>query len=172
MRSYSRHFIAVVTLSMQAASCGSTDEGPEGEAEPSTSDPYPDAPEEFDPGPTPAGYTRLVPPPIEGIAPGSDEMYCQWVGTTPDDPQNVLHVLGNQGPAGHHAALYANTKMEPVGTTRLCTDDDMLTVTFLGAVGGEGNDSETVAPGRPSRPAARPSRNRCPRPRRHRGRSR
>jgi hypothetical protein len=57
---------------------------------------------------------------------------------------NVIHVLGDQGPSGHHASLYANTVIEPVGTTRLCKDEDMLTVTFLGAVGGEGNDSETV----------------------------
>jgi hypothetical protein len=98
----------------------------------------------FDPGPVPSGYARYDVPVIRNLEPGSDGMYCQWVAPPFDEAKNVLNVLGLQGQAGHHAALYANSKIEPVGTTRLCTDDDMLTVTFLGAIGGEGTAGPAV----------------------------
>jgi hypothetical protein len=79
------------------------------------------------------------------VQPGDDKMYCQWIAPPSIAKQNVLDVTGVQGPAGHHAALYANSKIEDVGTTRECSDDDMVTVTFLGAVGGEGTAGPAVS---------------------------
>jgi len=72
-------------------------------------------------------------------------MYCQWVAAPANRPQNVITVTGLQGPAGHHATLYANSVIENVGTSRICKDEDMVSVTFLGAVGGEGTAGPAVS---------------------------
>jgi hypothetical protein len=120
------------------AACGSNDPKTHAEPQPSGTD-------TFDPGPVPEGYTRYDVPDISDLQPGADEMWCQWIAAPSDQVQNVLSVQGKQGVAGHHAALYANSVIEPVGTTRICKDEDMLTVTFLGAVGGEGTAGPVVS---------------------------
>lgn len=99
---------------------------------------------EFDPGPVPAGFQRFEMP-VVTVQPGEDKMFCQWVAPPSGPAQNVLEVTGLQGLAGHHATVYANSKIEEVGTTRECSDDDMVTVTFLGAVGGEGTAGPAVS---------------------------
>jgi hypothetical protein len=129
---------ATLLALLAAIGCGTSDT-----RSASGNPPY-SAPGKFDPGPVPAGYTRYEVPVIANLEPGSDQMFCQWVAPPSDQAQNVLSVQGSQGPAGHHATLYANSKIEAVGTTRPCSDDDMLTVTFLGAVGGEGTAGPAV----------------------------
>jgi hypothetical protein len=93
----------------------------------------------FNPEAAPAGYTRLVAPPVNSIQPGSDEEHCQWVAAPSTEDRDVLSVLGTQSFGGHHAALYASTKTRvSVGESHLCTEDDMMSFSFLGAIGGEG----------------------------------
>jgi hypothetical protein len=89
------------------------------------------------PSPAP-GHTRMVTPPITGIAPGSDTTYCQWMADASDVSRQIANVEGYQSRGGHHLVLYATAVHEPVGTSRICTDQDMLSITFVGAVGGEG----------------------------------
>jgi hypothetical protein len=92
----------------------------------------------FDPPPAAAGFTRYVTPVIEGIAGGTSNIWCQWLTEPADEDQDVLSVTGLQSKYGHHVVLYASTAAQPVGTSRLCKPDDMLTVQFLGGIGGEG----------------------------------
>ena len=95
----------------------------------------------FNPSDAPAGYVRFVTPTVKGIKPGDDLTYCQWLADASTTDIDVASVIGNQSRSGHHASLYATKVREAVGTSRLCTDQDMLSVTFLGAVGGEGVSS-------------------------------
>jgi hypothetical protein len=93
---------------------------------------------EFSPPDPSPGHERMIAPPVLGIAPGSDVMYCQWLADPLDVSRQIVNVEGYQSSGGHHMVLYATTVHEPVGTSRPCTDQDMVSITFVGAVGGEG----------------------------------
>ena len=92
----------------------------------------------FSPPPPTPGHTRMIAPPVPDIAPGKDVTYCQWMADASDVSRQIANVEGYQSHGGHHLVLYATTVREPVGTSRVCTDQDMLSITFVGAVGGEG----------------------------------
>lgn len=93
-------------------------------------------PDTSDTGPA-AGYTRFTPEAID-VGPGDDKTYCQWVAAPADKDMDILDITGLQTFPGHHALLYSTPVNEPVGTTRLCTNDDQATMKLLGGVGGEG----------------------------------
>lgn len=108
-----------------------------------TNDPYIAG---FAPPPPSPDHTRMVAPAIHDLVPGDDVTYCQWLTEPEDVARQIVNVEGHQSPGGHHLVLYATTVIEPVGTTRICTDQDMISITFVGAVGGEGNTSAVKLP--------------------------
>jgi len=94
----------------------------------------------FDPPPAPDGYTRFVTPTVKGIQPGDNLEMCQWVAPAADTAQDVLDITGFQSATGHHAVLYATTETNfKVGESHPCTVDDMISISFLGGIGGEGS---------------------------------
>lgn len=100
----------------------------------------------FDPPPVADGYTRFVLPGIERLQPGEDKMFCQWIQLASDQDVDVLDVEGYQSVTGHHLVLYSSSEKEAVGTSRECTTDDMVSVEFLGGIGGEGGANATKLP--------------------------
>lgn len=92
----------------------------------------------FAPAALQPGYTRFISPPVKSLPPGTNEEYCQWVALPADQDRDVLSLMGVQSRGGHHAVLYASTRMQPVGESHVCTEDDMVSFSFLGAIGGEG----------------------------------
>lgn len=106
-----------------------------------SSNPYVDG---FSPPAPAAGYQRFIAPPVRGVNPGDDVTFCQWLQGPSDQDRLVVATGGYQSLGGHHFTLYATKIQEVVGTSRICTQDDMLSVTFLGAVGGEGMGSNVV----------------------------
>lgn len=101
----------------------------------------------FEPPPVPAGYKRYITPVVHDLQPGQDIMLCQWLDIANADDFDIVDVRGDQTESGHHVALYSSSKIEPIGTSRECTVDDMVSVEFLGAVGGEAvNGGTTVLP--------------------------
>lgn len=97
--------------------------------------------------PAPAnGYQRFVLPPVMDVQPGDDLNYCQWVAPVSDTDRQVINTTGYQTPGGHHMVLYATTLNEPVGTSRICTTEDMLHISFLGGIGGENGADATDLP--------------------------
>jgi hypothetical protein len=84
------------------------------------------------------GYTRFVMPQVTQLQPGDDLMFCQWVAPPSETERQIVDTQGYQSTGGHHIALYATSQSEPIGTSRICTIRDMLTVNFVGAVGAEG----------------------------------
>src|ERR1700690_539447 len=102
--------------------------------------PGPDYVAGFDPGAVPDGYTRYLTPIVTNIAPGENIEYCQWVAPASDSAQDVLDFVGKQSATGHHAVLYATTNTAyAVGESHECTVADMIPLSFIGALGGEGN---------------------------------
>jgi hypothetical protein len=94
---------------------------------------------DFNPGTLEAGYQRFVSPIIKDIKPGADAEWCQYLQGPSDKPIDIIDLVGYQSATGHHAVMYATTDNSyPVGESHLCTEDDMLHISFLGAVGGEG----------------------------------
>src|SRR6185312_17375356 len=92
----------------------------------------------FDPPPVEAGYTRFVTPVVEDLKPGANIEYCAWVAAPAEKTQDVLAFSGKQSATGHHVVLYATSEKYPVGESHVCTTEDMLSVSFVGGVGGEG----------------------------------
>lgn len=92
----------------------------------------------FAPLPPADGYTRFMMPTVPDLQPGDDLMFCQWVAAPEDVDRQIIDTTGFQSKGGHHIALYATSQIEKVGTSRICTVRDMLTVNFVGAVGAEG----------------------------------
>jgi hypothetical protein len=100
--------------------------------------------EGFNPPAAQSGYLRYVAPAIHKVMPGDDLNECQWLEQPADHDRLVVATGGYQSKGGHHCTLYATKLMEKNGTSRICTNDDMLNVSFLGAIGGEGNGSNVV----------------------------
>lgn len=99
----------------------------------------------FDPPPAAPGYTRFVTPVVQNIQPGADVEYCQWVAGPSDKDRDVIDVTGLQSMTGHHAVLYATTETNfKVGESHICTVDDMLTISFIGGIGGEGTGASAA----------------------------
>ncbi|MHB1844927.1 MAG: hypothetical protein ACYCWW_08860 [Deltaproteobacteria bacterium] len=92
----------------------------------------------FNPPAVASGYTRYVTP-VVTIPAGGDQLWCQYVSAPFTQDQLILDVMGEQSTFGHHIVVYATTTGAPIGTSRACTNQDMLSVRFLGAIGGEGN---------------------------------
>src|SRR5205807_525242 len=92
----------------------------------------------FNPPPVADGFQRFVTPPIRDIAPGTDDMWCQWIAPPADADHDVVIVEGLQSKFGHHVVLYATSVIQPVGTSRRCSDMNVLEIDYLGAIGGEG----------------------------------
>jgi hypothetical protein len=115
-----------------AACGGSGDSNPEpsDKGEPSTKAFAPPAPQE--------GFTRLEAPVVHGIEPGGDISYCQFVMAPVDHDIDILDMTGYQSTSGHHSLAYTTTQDVPVGTSRICTDEDDMQGGFLGGTGGEG----------------------------------
>jgi hypothetical protein len=85
------------------------------------------------------GYTRFVTPTVSDLQPGDNVEYCQWVAAASSQAKDVLAIDGAQSRTGHHATIYATTETQfAVGESHICTTDDMLSITFVGAIGGEG----------------------------------
>jgi hypothetical protein len=99
----------------------------------------------FDPPPVAAGYTRFITPPLQNIPAGSSLEWCQWVAAPSDEVQDVLNATGMQSQFGHHVVLYAQSEIEPVGTSRICTSGDTLSIQYLGGIGGDGVSSADIA---------------------------
>jgi len=91
----------------------------------------------FTPPAAPAGYQRFVTPVIKALPPGSDTMWCQYIAAPFDKDTDVIDLVGSQSKGGHHLILYGTDSAQPVGTSRECNSGDMLSVHYLGAIGGE-----------------------------------
>ncbi|HMJ51614.1 MAG TPA: hypothetical protein VK540_06040 [Polyangiaceae bacterium] len=107
----------------------------------------PGTPEGFNPSPAAAGYTRIVSPVVRGIQPGADLTVCQYVQAPLDRDIDILDAQGYQSAAGHHAVAFASTANVPVGTSGPCTEQDNLSGSFLGGIGGEGGGGVTLPEG-------------------------
>lgn len=99
----------------------------------------------FNPPPVADGYTRFVSPIVKDIEPGANVEWCQWVAAPSDVDRDVMDLTGLQSATGHHAVLYATTATNfTVGESHECTIDDMLHISFVGAIGGEGTASSAA----------------------------
>jgi hypothetical protein len=101
----------------------------------------------FDPPAAKSGYTRYVTPVVDGIKPGDDVEYCEWVAPAATEDQDVLDFTGDQSATGHHAILFATTETNfKVGESHICTTDDMISVSFIGAITGATGNGLTRLP--------------------------
>src|SRR5262245_13635752 len=113
-----RPFASALPLVLFLVACGSdparTPEGedPEGPGESPT-----DVHGNFAPPPPAEGYTRLTAPVIEGIEPGADRQFCQYVYAPLDHDMDILDVQGFQSRSSHHAVAYAVTDFKALGTS-------------------------------------------------------
>lgn len=101
----------------------------------------------FDPPAEGEGFTRYILPPIAEIGPGKEAMWCQWITEASTEERDVLDIAGFQSFGGHHVIFYATTDIQPVGTVRECVDNDLVSIRYLGGIGGEGVTSTNLPPG-------------------------
>lgn len=95
----------------------------------------------------PANGYQIILPIQKGLQPGADNEICTWTDLVVDHNVDVRAVQAFQTVGGHHVVLYTTTKLQPPGTTRVCTDDDMTTFRFSAGSGGEGQYGKNEAPG-------------------------
>ena len=97
--------------------------------------------------PKPANGYQLIMPIAKGLAPGADNEVCTWTSLVVDHDVDIRSVQGFQTLGGHHVVLFSTSKLQPPGTTRTCSDDDMATFRFAAGAGGEGQTAKNEAPG-------------------------
>src|SRR5262245_28613358 len=143
--------LAFLGLMLFAMACsGSKNDAPKPAEQPPPStapSPYIDG---FSPPPVADGFTRYILPPIRGIKPGYDHMWCQYLeAPATDQDYDIVWVDGVQSKGGHHLVLYSTTGPVTPAATEECVDADMVSVRFLGGVGGEGATSlsKVLVPG-------------------------
>jgi hypothetical protein len=95
----------------------------------------------------PANGYQIVMPIVKALQPGADNEICTWTDIVTDHDVDLRAVQAFQTTGGHHIVLYTTTKVQPPGTTRTCTDDDMVTFRFSAGSGGEGQVGKNEAPG-------------------------
>jgi len=100
----------------------------------------------FNPPPVPAGYKRYITPAVHTLQPGQDLILCQWIDAASVDEIDIADLKGYQTVTGHHVVLYSSAEVEPVGTSRECTAADMVSVQYLGGIGGEGTGALAQLP--------------------------
>jgi hypothetical protein len=81
---------------------------------------------------------QLVMPIVRGIVPGASQEMCTWTDKVLDQDINVKSATGFQTKTGHHIVIYYTTKLQPVGLTRECKDEDMASFRIVIGTGGEG----------------------------------
>jgi hypothetical protein len=90
----------------------------------------------FMPPPVGADEMQVLSPLIKDIPSGADVTYCSYLTTKLADSIDVIGFHGLQAPGGHHALLYAAPSPKPDGT-HVCTEDDMIGVTYVAGVGAD-----------------------------------
>jgi hypothetical protein len=95
----------------------------------------------------PANGYQIILPEVKNLAPGSDNEFCTWTDLIVNHDVSMRAVQAFQTLTGHHVIMYTTSKLQPPGTTRLCTDDDMATFRFGAGAGGEGMGGKNEAPG-------------------------
>jgi hypothetical protein len=98
--------------------------------------------------PAPSNGVQIVLDPVKNLPAASDSEYCTWTDKILDQDMDIKTAVGFQSKTGHHVVIYTTGKMQPPGTTRLCTNDDMATFRFGVGTGGDGNTKlGSAAPG-------------------------
>ena len=97
--------------------------------------------------PKPANGYQVVLPIQKAIAPATDTEICTWTDLIVDHDIDVRSVESYQTVGGHHIIMFSTQKLQPAGTTRVCTDDDMATFRFGAGAGAEGMGGKDTAPG-------------------------
>jgi hypothetical protein len=95
--------------------------------------------------PAPANGFQLMLDPVPPVPPAASLEYCTWTDKILDAPIAIKSTKVFQSKGGHHAVLYYTSVKQPAGTTRVCTEDDMLTLRYGSASAGE--SAETTLPG-------------------------
>lgn len=156
-RAASGAFVAALLL----AGCNASNDAPSGEAAASANDgvtppgsagdagsdaqgSYPGA--DIGMAPVALGVTRFVTSPMT-VGPGQDVFWEEWVAPPLTEDTDVVAVTGKQSVGGHHANLYADSNVQPVGTNHAFQQADQLTQRMLGGVGGEAGASITLPTG-------------------------
>jgi hypothetical protein len=88
----------------------------------------------------PEGYVRLEATPV-AVPAGGGGQWVQYVAAPMAEDMDIVDIIGEQGPAGHHAILYATPDVQPIGTTREWHSIDQVVDRFLGGIGGEGAEA-------------------------------
>jgi hypothetical protein len=94
--------------------------------------------EGFDPDPPAADEIQIISPIIRDVQPGDDVLLCSYLPMDQalTETLDVIGITGFQTSIGaHHAVLYTVMHERPVDT-HICTDDDMVNISFSGAAGG------------------------------------
>jgi hypothetical protein len=148
-RTTARAIVAIFSL----AGCSASDNSASGPAAASTDDagsPTPststgDAASEATEGypgadiglaPVAPGYVRFMTTPLT-VTPGQDVFWEEWVAPPLTEDTDVIELTGKQSAGGHHANMYADSNVQPVGTNRSFVQADQLTQSSLGGIGRE-----------------------------------
>ncbi len=98
----------------------------------------------FDVPPPVAGEYQFVGSVIQGIQPGADETYCEYLDWQSDADFDITDYRGYESSMGHHVILFAVPTRQPAGM-HLCTEVDMINGRFLAAGGKEAGDPDMPA---------------------------
>jgi len=83
------------------------------------------------------GYHRYATAKVT-VQPGENITYCEWIDVAPGTDVDIVDIQGFQSVTGHHAVLYSSSFNYAVGENHECTVGDMVSIEFLGGIGGEG----------------------------------
>jgi Copper type II ascorbate-dependent monooxygenase, C-terminal domain len=132
--------VRAVVATLSLAGCSATNNGSPaptasaGDAAAEASANYPGA--DIGLAPVAPGYVRFETTPLM-LAPGDDLLWEEWVAAPFPQDMDIIETTGAQSVGGHHANLYADSNVQPVGTNKKFEQVDQLTQSSLGGIGKE-----------------------------------
>jgi hypothetical protein len=99
----------------------------------------------FSPPPPASGEVQYLSPIVRDVQPGEDRVLCTYLDAYIDSDADIGRIAGYTTAGNHHAVLY-QTAIAQAPNTHVCKDDEMIFLSWVGGIGGEGSDAETKLP--------------------------
>jgi hypothetical protein len=96
------------------------------------------------PAPNP-GEVQYLSPIVRDVQPGEDRVLCTYLDAFVENDSDIGRIAGYTTAGNHHAVLYQTAIAQPANT-HVCKDDEMIFLSWVGGIGGEGSDAENKLP--------------------------
>jgi hypothetical protein len=99
----------------------------------------------FSPPPPGAGEVQYLSPIVRDVQPGEDRVLCTYVDAFIENDSDIGRLAAYTTAGNHHSVLFQTTLAQQPNTHE-CEDEEMVFLSWVGGIGGEGADGDDKLP--------------------------